>query len=56
MKLELYEWYRRKGWVADGFAALHFADSITLSAGEIKKLSLCLSLLNDYLNNDCPDK
>ena len=50
------EWYQIKADLADAFATLHFADSCTLSAEEVKNIQLCLKYLNDYLEADAPEE
>lgn len=50
------EWLSMKATLADAFAALHFAESMTLKEGDVENISLCLKTLNDYLEKDLPDE
>ena len=53
--VEREEWYIKKECVANAFSSLHFARDLCLTDKEIRNISLCLTFLNDYLNNDKPE-
>lgn len=44
------EWHQLKASVADGFAALHYADSMSLTETEKNNLCFCLTALNGLLD------
>lgn len=48
------EWYSLKASVADAFSVVNGPKAVGLSEGDIDNLNLCLSTLNNYLDNDFP--